>query len=74
MTNATCRAEDILEQNRLDPCPNRMDTSINATGRADARRRWRNLSLNGRPRDNNTLHTEPRAARLLETMVFAAAR
>ena len=26
------------------------------------------------PRDNNTLHTEPRAARLLETMVFAAAR
>ena len=27
-----------------------------------------------RPRDNNTLHTEPRAARLLETMMFAAAR
>ena len=25
-------------------------------------------------RDNNTLHTEPRAARLLETMMFAAAR
>ena len=25
-------------------------------------------------RDNNTLHTEPRAARLLETMIFAAAR
>ena len=25
-------------------------------------------------RDNNTLHTEPRAARLLETMTFAAAR
>ena len=24
--------------------------------------------------DNNTLHTEPRAARLLETMMFAAAR
>ena len=24
--------------------------------------------------DNNTLHTEPRAARLLETMIFAAAR
>ena len=28
----------------------------------------------GQPRDNNTLHTEPRAARLLETMAFAAAR
>jgi hypothetical protein len=27
-----------------------------------------------RSRDNNTLHTEPRAARLLETMMFAAAR
>ena len=25
-------------------------------------------------RDNNTLHTEPRAARLLETVIFAAAR
>ena len=25
-------------------------------------------------RDNNTLHKEPRAARLLETMMFAAAR
>ena len=25
-------------------------------------------------RDNNTLHTESRAARLLETMMFAAAR
>ena len=25
-------------------------------------------------RDNNTLHTEPRAARLLKTMIFAAAR
>ena len=25
-------------------------------------------------RDNNALHTEPRAARLLETMLFAAAR
>ena len=25
-------------------------------------------------RDNNTLHTEPRAARLLESMMFAAAR
>ena len=25
-------------------------------------------------RDNNALHTEPRAARLLETMMFAAAR
>ena len=25
-------------------------------------------------RDTNTLHTEPRAARLLETMMFAAAR
>ena len=25
-------------------------------------------------RDNNALHTEPRAARLLETMIFAAAR
>jgi len=25
-------------------------------------------------RDNNMLHTEPRAARLLETMMFAAAR
>ena len=25
-------------------------------------------------RDNNTLHTEPRAARLLETLMFAAAR
>ena len=24
--------------------------------------------------DNNMLHTEPRAARLLETMIFAAAR
>ena len=24
--------------------------------------------------DNNTLHTEPWAARLLETMIFAAAR
>ena len=28
----------------------------------------------GKPSDNNTLHTEPRAARLLETMMFAAAR
>ena len=27
-----------------------------------------------RKRHNNTLHTEPRAARLLETMIFAAAR
>ena len=26
------------------------------------------------PRDNNTLRTEPRAARLLKTMIFAAAR
>ena len=25
-------------------------------------------------RDNNALHTEPRAARRLETMIFAAAR
>ena len=25
-------------------------------------------------RDNNSLHTEPRAARFLETMIFAAAR
>ena len=31
-------------------------------------------SPDGEARDNNTLHTEPRAARLLETMIFAAAR
>ena len=33
-----------------------------------------NLPRTGSWRDNNTLHTEPRAARLLETMMFAAAR
>jgi hypothetical protein len=36
---------------------------------------WRaNMSRLPRKSDNNTLHTEPRAARLLETMIFAAAR
>ena len=30
--------------------------------------------LSHQTRDNNTLHTEPRAARLLETVIFAAAR
>ena len=36
-------------------------------------RGWKSLTIDT-SRDNNTLHTEPRAARLLETMIFAAAR
>ena len=32
------------------------------------------LSIYLEARDNNTLHTEPRAARLLKIMIFAAAR
>ena len=43
------------------------------TGRFDIFIGARNRRLNKTP-DNNTLHTEPRAARLLETMMFAAAR
>ena len=36
---------------------------------------WKGIAnYYGETRDNNTLHTEPRAARLLETMIFAAAR
>ena len=34
----------------------------------------RTLPLGANSPDNNTLHTEPRAARLLEAMMFAAAR
>ena len=33
-----------------------------------------NLQSTLKTSDNNTLHTDPRAARLLETLIFAAAR
>jgi len=36
--------------------------------------RSQNILRKGKQRDNNTLQTDPRAARFLETMMFAAAR
>ena len=62
-------------QNRLDSHPYLMDTNktvhtfVRTTASVE-----RKCLVKANKRDNNTLHTEPRAARLLETMMFAAAR
>ena len=76
---SSIRRVDMLGQNRLDLRDSMMDNGHQRERIARTRKRRRtSFSMEhdsvALRRDNNTLHTEPRAARLLETMMFAAAR
>ena len=64
----------FMHQHADEPGQNRFDLSPLTVENATNENRVRQPHPNGKPSDNNTLHTEPRAARLLETMIFAAAR
>jgi hypothetical protein len=63
----------MLVQNRLDLHVNSLDTQ-NFGNAFRVQFLLIQTANRGLSRDNNTLHTEPRAARLLEALMFAAAR